>query len=110
MEDLLDAEVVEEDVGEMKIKGVFRTEKSSIIAGGEVLKGRVAPKMLGRVVRDKTYIGEVEVESVQKEKMDVKELIEGEIGGLALKTEHKITMEIGDRLKLFTRELKKKKL
>ena len=75
-----------------------------------MLKGRVAPKMLGRVVRDKTYIGEVEVESVQKEKMDVKELIEGEIGGLALKTEHKITMEIGDRLKLFTRELKKKKL
>ena len=110
MEELLDAEVVEEDVGEMKIKGVFRTEKSSIIAGGEVLQGKVAPGMLGRVIRGKEYIGEAEVESVQKEKIDVKELIQGEIGGLALKTEKKIVMEIGDRLKLFTRELKKKTL
>ena len=110
MEELLDAEIVEEDVGEMKIQGVFRTEKSSIIAGGEVLKGKVEPKMLGRVIRGKEYVGEVEVESVQKEKMDVKELVQGEIGGLALKTEKKIAMEIGDRLKLFTRELKKKTL
>jgi translation initiation factor IF-2 len=110
MEDLLDAEVVEEDMGEMKIMGVFRTEKSSIIAGGEVLKGKVEAKMLGRVVRDKQYIGEVEVESVQKEKIDVKELVEGEIGGLALKTTKKITMEIGDRIKFFVRELKKKTL
>ena len=40
MEDLLDAEVVEEDKGELKVMGVFRTEKSSIIAGGEILNGR----------------------------------------------------------------------
>ncbi len=110
MEDLLDAEVVEEDKGEMKIKGVFRTEKTSIIAGGEVLTGEVKPGMLARVVRDKKYIGEVEVTSVQKEKMDVKELMAGETGGLALKTENKIAVELNDRLKFFTRELRKKKL
>ena len=110
MEDLLDAEVIEEDTGELKVEGVFRTEKTSIIAGGEVLKGRVSAGMKARVIRNKTYLGEVEVESVQKEKIDVKELVEGEIGGLALKTEHKIQLEIGDRLKMFTRELKKKTL
>ena len=110
MENLLDAEVVEEDQGEMKIKGVFRTEKTSIIAGGEMLTGVVKPGMLARVIRDKTYIGEVEVTSVQKEKMDVKELAAGETGGLALKTEHKITVELNDRLKFFTREMKKKTL
>lgn len=110
MEDLLDAEVVEEDKGEMKIKGVFRTERTSIIAGGEVLTGEVKPGMLARVVRDKKYIGEVEVTSVQKEKVDVKELMAGETGGLALKTENKIAVELNDRLKFFTRELRKKKL
>lgn len=110
MEDLLDAEVVEEDKGEMKVMGVFRTEKSAIIAGGEVLKGKVEAGLFGRVVRDKEYIGEVEVESVQKEKIDVKELVEKEIGGLALKTTKKIQLEVGDRIKFFTRELKKKKL
>ena len=94
----------------MKVLGVFRTEKSSIIAGGEVLTGSAKPGMLARVVRNKQYIGEVEVTSVQKEKMDVKELIAGETGGLALKTEHKITVEVNDRLKFFVRETRKRKL
>lgn len=110
MENLLDAEIVEEDQGEMKIKGVFRTEKSAIIAGGEVLTGVARPGMLARVIRGKEYIGEVEVTSVQKEKMDVKELAAGETGGLALKTEHKITIELDDRLKFFTRETRRKTL
>ena len=110
MENLLDAEVIEEDKGEMKVLGVFRTEKTSIIAGGEVLKGDVKPAYLARVIRDKTYLGEVEVTSVQKEKIDVKELTAGETGGLALKTENKLQLQINDRLKFFTRELKKKKL
>ena len=110
MENLLDAEVIEEDKGEMKVLGVFRTEKTSIIAGGEVLKGDVKASYLARVVRDKTYLGEVEVTSVQKEKIDVKELTAGETGGLALKTENKLQLQIGDRLKFFTRELKKKTL
>ena len=110
MENLLDAEIIEEDKGEMKVLGVFRTEKTSIIAGGEVLKGDVKPTYLARVVRDKIYLGEVEVTSVQKEKIDVKELTAGETGGLALKTENKLQLQIGDRLKFFTREMKKKTL
>ncbi len=110
MEKLLDAEVVEEDQGEMKVLGVFRTEKTSIIAGGEVLKGNLKPEYLARIIRDKKYLGEAEVVSVQKEKIDVKELVAGETGGLALKTEHKLDLQIGDRLKFFTREVKAKKL
>ncbi len=110
MENLLDAEIVEEEVGEMKIEGVFRTEKTSIIAGGEMLTGKVFSSVLGRVFHNKEEIGEVEVTSVQKEKMDVPELVAGEIGGLALKTEHKINLAIGDRIKFFTREEKKRKL
>ena len=110
MENLLDAEIIEENKGELKVLGVFRTEKTSLIAGGEVLKGDVKPGYLVRVVRDKKYLGEAEVVSVQKEKMDVKELISGETGGLALKTEHKIDLQIGDRLAFFTREAKKRTL
>ena len=110
MENLLDAEIIEEDKGEMKVLGVFRTEKTSIIAGGEVLKGDVKPEYKARVVRDKKFLGEAEVTSVQKEKMDVKELVSGETGGLALKTTAKIDLQIGDRLKFFTRETKKRTL
>ncbi len=110
MEELLDVEVVEEEMGEMKIEGVFRTEKTSIIAGGEVLRGKVAAGMLAHVMRGKEDLGEVEVVSVQKEKIDVSELVEKEIGGLALKTAHKINLQVGDRLKLFTRDYKKRTL
>lgn len=110
MEQLLDDEVVEEETGEMKIKGVFRTERTAIIAGGEVLTGRVNAGMLGRVYHEKELIGEVEVDSVQKEKMQVNELVAGETGGIAFKLEKKLVIEIGDRVKFFTRELRKKKL
>lgn len=110
MENLLDAEIVEEDKGELKVLGVFRTEKTSIIAGGEVLKGDVKPGYLVRVIRNKKFIGEAEVVSTQKEKIEVKELIAGETGGLALKTEHKIDLQINDRLVFFTRESKKRTL
>ena len=37
-------------------------------------------------------------------------LAEGEIGGLSLKTSKKIQLEIGDTLKFFVREYKKKKI
>lgn len=110
MENLLDAEIVEEDKGEMKVLGVFRTEKTSIIAGGEVLKGEVKPGYLARVVRDKKFIAEAEVTSTQKEKMDVPQLIAGETGGLALKTTSKVDLQVGDRLSFFTRETKKRTL
>lgn len=120
MEELLDAEVIEEEVGEMKIKGVFRTERTAIIAGGEVLTGRVAAKIaattgeelevFGRVYRNKELIGEVKVDSVQKEKMAVAELVAGETGGIAFNLEKRLVIELNDRVKFFTRELRKKKL
>lgn len=110
MENLLDAEIIEEDKGEMKVLGVFRTEKTSIIAGGEVLKGDVKPGFLARVIRDKKFLAEAEVVSTQKEKIDVDGLTAGEVGGLALKTKNKVDLQVNDRLVFFTRETKKRTL
>lgn len=110
MENLLDAEIVETEMGEMKIKGVFHTERTAIIAGGEVLTGLAKKGLMGRVYHEKELIGEVEVDSVQKEKMDVNELVAGETGGIAFKLEKKLVIEVNDRVKFFTRELVKKKL
>ena len=110
MEELLPAEIVEEEKGEMKVLGVFRTERTSIIAGGEVLKGEVKPEYLAKVMHGKELVGEVKVDSVQKEKLAVNELVAGETGGIALSLEKRLTIEVGDRLKFFTRELKKRKL
>ncbi|MBQ6355303.1 translation initiation factor IF-2 [Candidatus Saccharibacteria bacterium] len=104
MSELLDAEIIETPTGALKVQGVFRTEKTSIIAGGEVTDGSVSAGMLARAYRKKELLGEVKVESVQKEKIKVDKLEAGEVGGLALSTEHKIQLEVGDKLEFFTRE------
>ena len=110
MEQMLDEEVVETETGELEVKGVFRTEKTEIIAGGQVKTGRVAAGMLGRVYRKKELLGEIEVTNVQEGKVNVPSLAEGEIGGLSMKTSKKIQLELGDRIEFFMREYRKKKI
>jgi len=110
MEGMLEGEVVETATGEMVVKGVFRTEKTEIIAGGDVVSGRVSPGEKGRVYRKKGLLGEVDVVNVQAGKVDVSGLMEGETGGISLKTASKILLQIGDRIEFFTREVKKKTL
>lgn len=110
LEALLAPEVVETEIGKLKIKGVFRTMKEQIIAGGEVTKGKVEPGVRARVLRDKEQIGEVEIEKVQRQQQEAKEVFEGEMCGLSIKTEKRIVIEEGDVLEFFTRELVKKKL
>ncbi len=110
MESLLDEEVVETETGKMTIKGVFRTEKTEIIAGGEVTEGRIAPGQKGRVYRKKELLGEVDVTSVQAGKVNIAALAEGETGGISFKTDKKILLEIGDKVEFFIRESRKKTL
>ena len=110
MEKLLGEEIVETEMGEMKVMGVFRITKTELIAGGQMLKGKLVPGTLVRVKHNKEMIGEAEVESVQKERIDAKELIENEVGGLAMKTEKKINLAVGDRLEFFMREKRQRKL
>lgn len=110
MEKLLGEEVVETEVGEMKVMGVFRVTKTEVIAGGQMLRGKLVPGVMARAKHNKEVIGEAEVVSVQKERIEAKELIENEVGGLALKTEKKLSLVVGDRLEFFTRERRQRKL
>jgi translation initiation factor IF-2 len=110
VEDKLEPEVVETESGELETKGVFRTTKEEIIAGGLVTGGKISPGVLGKVWRKKEQLGEVEVTSVQKDKSEVKEVREGDMCGLDLRTTQKIALEIGDKIKFFTREFKKRTL
>ena len=110
MEAMLAPEVVETEVGKLTIKGVFRTLKDEVIAGGEVTSGKVSTDLLARVIRNKEQIAEVEVTKVQRQQQEAKEVFEGEMCGLSLKTNKKILIEEGDKLEFFTRELVKRTL
>lgn len=110
MEELLSPEVVESELGTLKILGIFRTTRDEIICGGEVLKGKVVPNVIARVIRDKEKIAEVEVLKVQRQQQAAKEVFEGEQCGLEIKTASKFTLQENDRLEFFTRELVKRTL
>lgn len=110
LEDLLSPEVVETEVGTLVVRGVFRTTKEEIICGGEVLKGKIVPNTLIRIVRNKEKIAETEVTRVQRQQQEAKEVFEGEMCGLTVKAHGKVTIEEGDKLEFFTRELVKRTL
>ncbi len=108
MENLLAPEVVETEIGKLTIKGVFRTLKDTVIAGGEVTSGKVTTGLLARVFHGSEKVAEVEVTSVQRQQQEAKEVFEGEMCGLSLKTGKKLLVEEGDKLEFFTRELVKR--
>lgn len=110
MEQLLAPDVVETEIGKLTIKGVFRTTKDEIIAGGEVTGGKATAGVIARVLRGEDKIAEVEITKVQRQQVEAKEVFEGEMCGLSLKTEKKFILEEGDKLEFFTRELVKRTL
>ncbi len=110
MEAMLAPEVVETEIGKLTIKGIFRTLKDEIIAGGEVTSGKAVPNVLVRVKRGKEQIAEAEVTKVQRQQQEAKEVFEGEMCGLSIKLKHKMAIEEGDTLEFFSRELVKRTL
>lgn len=110
MEQMLAPEVVETEIGTLTVKGVFRTMKEEVICGGEVTHGKVVPDVLVRVKRGGEQLAEVEVAHVQRQQVEAREVFEGEMCGLSLKTNKKLQLEVGDMLEFFTRELVKRVL
>jgi translation initiation factor IF-2 len=111
LEALLAPEIVEEDLGRLIVKGIFKTSRTETIAGGEVTKGKLSIPALARVYRDKELIADnLEVTNLKSGPTDVKEVPEGQMCGISLKTETKLQMAEGDRIELFTRETKQRSL
>ena len=115
MSQLLPDEVVETPLGELDVQGVFRTTKTEIIAGGKVTKGRLLPHTRARVWRGKgkkaEMLGEVELVSLRREKNEASDIVEGEMCGIEIALNgQKLTLELGDRLEVFKRELKERTL
>lgn len=101
---LLAPEIKENDLGRLVVRAVFKTTKTDIICGGEVTKGKLQIPSLARIVRGNDKIAEVEVVNLKRGPQDVKEVLEGEMCGVSLRTLEKIDLQEGDKLELFTRE------
>jgi translation initiation factor IF-2 len=102
--ELLPPEVVETDLGRLVVRGVFKTTKTEVICGGEVTKGKLAAPALAKLVRDDTVIAEVEVTNLKRGPQDAKEVVEGEMCGVNIKTANRLEVLEGDRLEFFKRD------
>jgi translation initiation factor IF-2 len=110
LSELLAPEVVETELGRLIIRGVFKTTKTEIICGGEVTKGKLVVPSLARVMRDAELLAEVEITQLKRGPQDAKEVLEGEMCGVSLKTAARLELQEGDRLEAFTRATVSRKL
>jgi translation initiation factor IF-2 len=101
---LLPDEIVEKEMGELEVKGIFKTTKADVIAGGEVKSGTLKVPAYVRVFRGKEQLGEAELTGLKRGPNDARDLATSELGGINLKTTGRLDLQIGDRLEFFTRE------
>jgi len=101
---LLRPEISETELGRLVVKGIFKTTKTEIICGGEVTKGKLTAPALARVRRGDEALGEVEVSGLKRGPSEAKEVVQGEMCGLSLKTDKKINLAEGDFIELFSRQ------
>jgi len=110
LSNLLSPEIVETDLGRLVVKGVFKTTRTEVICGGEVTKGKLTVPALARVSRGDETLAEVEVTNLKRGPADAREIVEGEMCGMSLKTEKRLELQEGDHIDLFTRQAVQRKL
>ena len=110
LSELLAPEVIETDLGRLKVLKVFKTTPKEIIVGGEVTKGILQAPSKVKVIRDKVQIAESEATRLQRGPQEVKEVQTGEECGVTLNTQSKLTLQEGDQLEFYTVVLKERTL
>ncbi|HMS92452.1 MAG TPA: translation initiation factor IF-2 [Candidatus Saccharibacteria bacterium] len=105
---LLAPEIVETEHARLKILGVFKTTKNSVICGGRVLSGKITPDLDVKIISNKEQIGTGKLTNLQKNKEASKEVVEGEECGLSIETN--TTINEGDEIVFYSVESKARKL
>src|SRR5689334_16913935 len=85
MEGLLEPEQVEEVVGTVEVRQIFRASRIGVIAGSHVTDGTVRRGQKVRLVRDGTVVHEGEIDSLRRGSDDVREVQAGFDCGIVLR-------------------------
>lgn len=111
MSGLLAPEEVITDVGRLIVRGVFKTTKTDAICGGEVTKGKLVIPAFANVFRgDEQLASALPVTNLKHGPTDTKEVLEGEMCGMSLSTTSRVDLQDGDRIELYTREIRERTL
>lgn len=99
MEGLLEPQEVEEQVGAIEVRALFRASRVGTIAGCYVEEGVVRRGAKVRVVRDGTIVADTRVASLRRFNDDVNEVQSGLECGIVLENFH--DLKVGDRFEVY---------
>lgn len=108
METLLEPELEQQELGELKVLAIFRKERERMIVGGEIIKGELKPGAKIEVVREGEVVGQGKLEQLKQGKQEVKQAEAGQEAGLLYQGEPII--QKGDILRAFEEKTIKPKL
>ena len=98
---------IESVIGQGVVKKIFEISDSSKVAGSIIEDGKVTSKAFARISRDGKQIAEVQIQSLRREKNQVKEVLSGlECGITFLKFND---LSENDKIEFFIRENNEKK-
>jgi translation initiation factor IF-2 len=99
MEGLLEPEEIEESLGELEVRQLFKASRVGTIAGCYVSEGKVVRGGKARLVRDGTVVYDGEVASLRRFQDDVREVPAGQECGVVLRDFQDI--KEGDMLEVY---------
>ena len=99
MEGMLEPEEVEESLGEVEVRQLFKASRVGTIAGSVVTEGKVTPGAKVRLVRDGTVVYDGVIASLRRFQDDVREVTAGQECGIVLRDFQDV--KEGDRLEVY---------
>jgi translation initiation factor IF-2 len=99
MEGMLEPEEVEQSLGTVEIRQIFRASKIGVIAGSYVTDGKIVRGARTRLVRDGTIVYDGEIGSLRRFNEDVREVASGFECGIVLKNFQDV--KEGDMLEVY---------
>jgi translation initiation factor IF-2 len=99
MEGMLEPDEVEDSVGTVEIRQIFRASKIGVIAGSYVTDGKITRGAKTRLVRDGTIVYDGEISSLRRFNEDVREVAAGFECGITLRNFQDV--KEGDSLEVY---------
>jgi translation initiation factor IF-2 len=100
MEGMLEPEEIEESIGQVEVRQLFRASRVGTIAGSYVTDGKVVRGAKVRLVRDGTVVYDGEIASLRRFNDDVREVASGFECGIVLRDFSDV--KEGDQLEVYT--------
>ncbi len=104
MTELLDPEITRNEIGQIEILAIFKTEKPRMVVGGKIVSGKLKKGAKFEIQRKGEAAGLGKIVGLQKAKEPQDEVREGNEAGLQIESD--VVIEVGDILMAFEEEKK----